>query len=120
MQPRVTSAGAFPLIVVSHGYPGNRYLLSHLCEKTSPAKASSSSAIDHKESTYDDQQRFASTLYNRPLDQLFAHRRNLAPEPRAGSFLAGRSDAERTGVVGYSMGGYGVDECHRRRVQQGE
>ena len=28
-------------------------------------------AIDHPESTYDDQQTFASTLYNRPFDQLF-------------------------------------------------
>ena len=28
----LTSAGGFPLVVVSHGYPGNRYLLSHLCE----------------------------------------------------------------------------------------
>jgi hypothetical protein len=27
-----TNAGAFPLVVISHGYPGNRYLMSHLGE----------------------------------------------------------------------------------------
>ena len=63
---------------MSHGYPGNRYLLSHLCENLA-SKGFVVVSIDHKESTYDDQQRFASTLYNRPLDQLFVHR----PKSRA-------------------------------------
>eukprot|EP01050_Picozoa_sp_SAG11_P039727 SAG11_NODE_16865_length_535_cov_0.587156_1_plen_134_part_10 len=27
-----TSAGRYPLIIISHGYPGNRFLLSHLAE----------------------------------------------------------------------------------------
>ena len=26
------SGGPFPLLIISHGYPGNRYLLSHLAE----------------------------------------------------------------------------------------
>ena len=103
----LTSAGAFPLIIVSHGYPGNRYLLSHLCENLA-SKGFVVVSIDHKESTYDDQQRFASTLYNRPLDQLFAIAEIARLSHAPGSFLAGLVDAERTGVVGYSMGGYGV------------
>jgi hypothetical protein len=27
------TAAAFPLVIISHGYPGNRFLLSHLAEK---------------------------------------------------------------------------------------
>jgi predicted dienelactone hydrolase len=97
-----------PLVIISHGYPGNRYLMSHLGENLA-SKGFIVAAIDHKDSTYDDQKAFASTLYNRPLDQLFVLN-EMARLGRAGSgsFLAGRVDASRTGVVGYSMGGYGV------------
>jgi predicted dienelactone hydrolase len=103
----LTSAGAFPLIVVSHGYPGNRYLLSHLGENLA-SKGFVVVSIDHKDSTYDDQQKFASTLYNRPLDQLFAIDEVARLSHQRGHFLNGVVDAERTGLVGYSMGGYGV------------
>jgi len=100
--------GAFPLILVSHGYPGNRYLMSHLCENLA-SKGFVVVAIDHPESTYDDQQAFASTLYNRPFDQLFVLD-EVARLGRAGSgsFLAGIVDSTRVGMVGYSMGGYGL------------
>ena len=104
----VATEGAFPLVIVSHGYPGNRFLMSHLCENLA-SKGFVVVAIDHPESTYDDQQTFASTLYNRPFDQLFVLNeiaRLGAPGSR--SFLAGIVDAAHTGVVGYSMGGYGL------------
>ena len=66
-------------------------------------------SIDHRESTYDDAQAFGSTLYNRPLDQLFVLRAIAElGASSSGSFLAGRVDASRTGIIGYSMGGYGV------------
>jgi len=98
----------FPLVIISHGYPGNRYLLSHLAENLA-TKGYVTVSIDHTDSTYDDQKTFASTLYNRPLDQLFVLR-ELARLATAGSgsFLSGRVDVSRTGLVGYSMGGYGV------------
>lgn len=98
----------FPLVILSHGYPGNRYLMSHLGENLA-SKGFIVASIDHPDSTYDDQQAFASTLYNRPLDQLFVldELARLA-RPGAGSFLSGRLDAGRVGLVGYSMGGYGV------------
>jgi len=102
-------AGApFPLVIISHGYPGNRFLLSHLAENLA-SKGFVAVAIDHKDSTYDDQKAFASTLYNRPYDQLFVLD-EVARLAKAGSghFLAGLVDAARTGIVGYSMGGYGV------------
>jgi predicted dienelactone hydrolase len=104
----LTGAAAFPLVIISHGYPGNRYLLSHLAENLA-TKGYVTVSIDHTDSTYDDQKTFASTLYNRPLDQLFVLREiaRLA-SAGSGSFLSGRVDVSRTGLVGYSMGGYGV------------
>jgi predicted dienelactone hydrolase len=104
----VTTDGAFPLVIVSHGYPGNRFLMSHLTENLA-SKGFVVVAIDHKDSTYDDQKDFASTLYNQPFDQLFvlneiAHLGN----PGSGSFMRRLVDDSRTGLVGYSMGGYGV------------
>ncbi|NCV56892.1 MAG: hypothetical protein EBW54_11970, partial [Betaproteobacteria bacterium] len=60
----------FPLVLISHGYPGNRYLLSHLAENLA-SKGYVVGSIDHMESTYSDQAGFASTLINRPLDILF-------------------------------------------------
>jgi predicted dienelactone hydrolase len=103
-----TPAAAFPLVIISHGYPGNRFLLSHLAENLS-SKGFVVASIDHKDSTYDDQKAFASTLYNRPFDQLFVLN-EMARLGRAGSgsFLSGLVDANRTGLVGYSMGGYGL------------
>jgi len=106
--PPLTSDGPFPLAIISHGYPGNRFLLSHLGENLA-SKGYVVVSIDHTESTYDNAQAFGSTLYNRSLDQLFVLR-ELARlgTISSGSFLAGRVDASRTGIIGYSMGGYGV------------
>jgi predicted dienelactone hydrolase len=104
----VTTAGAFPLVIISHGYPGNRYLLSHLGENLA-SKGFVVASIDHKDSTYDDQKDFASTLYNRPFDQLFVlNEMARLGKAGSGSFLSGIVDDTHTGLVGYSMGGYGV------------
>lgn len=103
----LTTAGVFPLVIISHGYPGNRYLLSHLAENLA-SKGFVVASIDHKDSTYDDQPGLGSTLYNRPFDQVFVlnEMARLGAEP--GGFLRGVVDATRTGIVGYSMGGYGA------------
>jgi predicted dienelactone hydrolase len=101
-------SAAFPVVIISHGYPGNRYLMSHLGENLA-SKGFVTVSIDHKDSTYDDQKSFGSTLYNRPLDQLFVLREiDRLGKAGSGSFLAGLADGSRTGLVGYSMGGYGV------------
>ena len=102
------AGGAFPLVIISHGYPGNRYLMSHLGENLA-SKGYVVASIDHKDSTYEDQKSFASTLYNRPFDQLFVLN-ELARMGKAGSgsFLSTLVDDSRVGLVGYSMGGYGV------------
>jgi predicted dienelactone hydrolase len=104
----LVSQAPFPLVIISHGYPGNRYLMSHLAENLA-SKGFVTVSIDHKESTYDDQKPFASTLYNRAFDQLFVlNEMARLAAPGSGSFLSGRLDVSRTGIVGYSMGGYGV------------
>ena len=102
------SPSRYPLVIISHGYPGNRFLMSHIGEHLA-SKGYVAVAIDHKDSTYDDQKLFASTLYNRPFDQLFVlDAIDQMSTPGSGSFLSGAVDATRAAIIGYSMGGYGV------------
>lgn len=93
----------FPLIVISHGYPGNRYLMSHLGENLA-SKGYVTVSIDHTDSTYSDQGAFGSTLLNRPLDQAAVVNYMAALDGPLGGIV----NANNTGVVGYSMGGYGA------------
>ncbi len=104
----VSDSSAFPLVIVSHGYPGSRVLLSYLTENLA-SKGYVVAAIDHTESTHGDQQGFASTLLNRSKDILFILNQ-LANAGNANSnhFLSGIADAKNTALIGYSMGGYGV------------
>ncbi len=90
--------GPFPLIIISHGYPGNRFLMSHLAEALA-SRGYVVAAADHPQSTYDDQGMFGATLYHRPLDQRFLLSA-LADEPLA--------DIQNAAVIGFSMGGYGA------------
>ena len=53
--------GPFPLVIVSHGYPGNRFLMAHLAENIA-SKGFVVASIDHVDSTYRDQAAFGSTL----------------------------------------------------------
>jgi len=102
------SGGPYPLVIVAHGYPGNRYLLTYLTENLA-SKGYVVLAADHTDSTYADGGVFASTLLNRPLDMLFmVDKAAELGQPGADSFLAGLVDADLTGLVGYSMGGYGA------------
>ncbi|SDF95505.1 alpha/beta hydrolase family protein [Sulfitobacter delicatus] len=96
----------FPLVLISHGYPGNRYLLSHLTENLA-SKGYVVASIDHTDSTYRTQAAFGSTLVNRSLDQLFVLEQ-MAQKSAEGAEFAGLYDAENTGLIGYSMGGYGA------------
>jgi len=100
------AAGPFPLVIVSHGYPGNRFLMSHLAE-TLASRGFAVVALDHTDSTYADQAAFGSTLFNRPLDQAFAIEA-MADADRLDPALDGLIDTENAAVVGYSMGGYGA------------
>ncbi|WP_308916913.1 VPLPA-CTERM sorting domain-containing protein [Jannaschia sp. LMIT008] len=107
---QAADTGPLPLVLLSHGYPGNRYLMSHLGENLA-SKGYVVASIDHDESTYRTANGFAtfpSTLLNRPRDQMFVLDQLARKNGEAGFALEGRIDAENTGIVGYSMGGYGA------------
>ena len=105
--PPISGVAPFPLIIVSHGYPGSRYFLSYLTANLA-SKGYVVAAIDHTDSVFDDQKGFESTLLNRSSDQLFTIQAldelSRAPE----SFLHGLVNAANVAIVGYSMGGYGA------------
>ena len=103
----VINAGPFPLVIVSHGYPGNRFLLSHLAENIA-SKGYVVASIDHTDSTYRTQAAFGSTLRNRSLDQLFVLDEMARLNADESSFLNGLINTDNTAIVGYSMGGYGA------------
>jgi predicted dienelactone hydrolase len=97
----------FPLVIVSHGYPGSRYFLTYLTENLA-SKGYVVAAIDHTDSVFDAVRGFESTLLNRSADQLFTVESidRLSREPD--SFLHRLADASNVAIVGYSMGGYGA------------
>ncbi|HEA20475.1 hypothetical protein LCGC14_1420610 [marine sediment metagenome] len=103
-----TSKEAFPLVVVSHGYVGSRYLMTYLTENLA-SKGYIVVAIGHTDSTFKDANAFQSTLLNRAKDIRFV----LNEMERLGTSdsddkLSGKINAENTAIIGYSMGGYGV------------
>lgn len=98
----------FPLVIVSHGYVGSRFLLTYLTENLA-SKGYVVVAIDHTESTFRDAGPFPSTLLNRAKDVLFVMNEVERLEKEvAHHFLADLVDASNTAIVGYSMGGYGA------------
>jgi predicted dienelactone hydrolase len=99
--------GPWPLAIISHGYPGNRFLLSHLAENLA-SKGYVVASIDHTDSTYRDKAVFGSTLVNRPLDQLFVLDELARQSAAQGTPVSGLINAERTVLIGYSMGAYGA------------
>lgn len=101
-------AGAYPLVIVSHGYTGSRLLFTYLTENLA-SKGYVVVSIDHAESTFRDAAGFQSTLLNRGLDDLFVlSEMARLSEKTSKSFLSGLLDANNTGLIGYSMGGYGA------------
>lgn len=105
--PADSAHGPYPLVIVSHGYPGNRFLLSHLAENLA-GKGYVVASIDHTDSTYTDKAAFGSTLRNRPLDILFVLDALAKINDRQDNALSRMVDAQNTALIGYSMGGYGV------------
>jgi predicted dienelactone hydrolase len=97
----------FPLVIVSHGYPGSRTFLTYLTENLA-SKGYVVAAIDHTDSVFGKVGEFSSTLLNRSNDQLFTIEELARRSRGAGDFLNGAVDASRVAVVGYSMGGYGA------------
>lgn len=92
---------SYPLVIVSHGYPGSRVLLTYLTENLA-SKGYVVVAIDHTDSTHADANNFSITLLNRTLDI------NFVLKYMTESFLASGINADKTAIIGYSMGGYGA------------
>jgi predicted dienelactone hydrolase len=101
------SSQKYPLVLISHGYPGNRFLMSHLAENIA-SKGYVVVSIDHTDSTYRTQAAFGSTLINRPLDQLFTLDQIERMSKDSSSFLFDLVNTQNTALIGYSMGGYGA------------
>lgn len=99
-----SSTGKFPLVIVSHGYVGSRYLMTYLTENLA-SKGYVVVSIDHTDSTFKDANAFHSTLLNRAKDIKFVLNEMAGLK---GDALAEIIDADNTGIMGYSMGGYGV------------
>jgi len=96
------AADAFPLVVVSHGYDNASVLFSWLTENLA-SKGYVVAAIRHADPPITDNARFPEAVLNRPIDVAFvaqALQRSLGDE--------GLVDPDRTALIGYSMGGYGV------------
>ena len=94
--------GRHPLVVVSHGYSNVTAALSWLTENLA-SKGYVVAAIRHEDPPIGDRSKFAGPLLRRPIDIAFVARTlqdNLGSE--------GLVDPQRTALVGYSMGGYGV------------
>ncbi len=103
-----TDLGKFPLVLVSHGYVGSRYLMTYLTENLA-SKGYVVVALDHTDSTFKDANAFYSTLLNRAQDVSFViNAMEEIGKDGGKDALAGVIDASNTGIIGYSMGGYGV------------
>lgn len=102
----ITADAPYPLVVVSHGFPGSRYMMTYLTENLA-SKGYVVVAIDHTESTFTDVSNFGSTLFNRSTDQKFVIDQ-MAELAAGDGFLGGLLDADNTALIGYSMGGYGA------------
>ena len=84
-----------PLVIISHGYPGNRFLLSHLGEHLA-SRGFVVASIDHTDSNYEQVGAIGSSLRNRPLDTRFVLDAMAALGADPASFLGnGLLDASR-------------------------
>lgn len=100
------SGGPYPLVIVSHGYPGSRLMMSNLTENLA-SKGYIVVAIAHQESTFTDVNEFGITLLYRAIDQLFVLDQ-MAEMSESDDFFTGLVDADNSAIIGYSMGGYGA------------
>jgi predicted dienelactone hydrolase len=87
----------FPLVIVSHGYPGSRTFMTYLTENLA-SKGYIAAAIDHTDSVFGDGKAFSSTLLNRSNDQLFTMAVLEERSHKADDFLHGILDASRVAM----------------------
>lgn len=99
----------YPLVILSHGYTGYRSLMFYLAEHLA-SHGYIVAGIDHTDSTNADVNAsnptsgFPSTLYNRTRDQQFVRQQLLSESSPVRDVV----NPKATGLIGYSMGGYGL------------
>lgn len=91
-----------PLVVVSHGYSNSTAAMTWLTENLA-SKGYVVAAIGHDDPPITDRSKYPQLLLRRPLDIAYITR--ALQKALAGQHLI---DPEKTALVGYSMGGYGV------------
>jgi predicted dienelactone hydrolase len=96
------SGGPYPLVIVSHGYSNAPAAMSWITENLA-SKGYVVAAIHHDDPPITDTAEFIEPVLRRPLDIAFV----AATLQR---MLSARHwiDPQRTALIGYSMGGYGV------------
>jgi predicted dienelactone hydrolase len=106
----INKKAQYPLVVLSHGYTGDRTLMFYLAEHLA-SHGYVVAAIDHTDSTTKEIDfknapfsGFMSTLLNRSKDQQFVLDYLSTEE----SFIQTQIDTNNSSVIGYSMGGYGA------------
>ncbi len=101
----------FPLILFSHGYGAWSEHASNLAEALA-AKGYVVAAIDHADMPFDSMQSFllsfGNVLLDRARDQREVLRQTLKQAASEKTGFASIIDAEKVGLIGYSMGGYGA------------
>ena len=108
---------SFPLVVVSHGYPGSRTFLTYLTENLA-SKGYVVAAIDHTDSVWGDIKPFPSTLFNRSSDQLFTIRALTEQASKPGNFLQRSSRSRQCRDRRLLHGWIRCSDQRRRRLQQ--
>ncbi len=100
----------FPLVLVSHGLLNTPGVLSGLTENLA-SKGYVVAAIDHGDRASGEESPihgFARVLLNRPLDQQHVLSELLALAATDGNGVGSLIDPDAIGIMGFSMGGYGV------------
>jgi predicted dienelactone hydrolase len=96
------SGGPYPLVIVSHGYSNAPEAMSWLTENLA-SKGYVVAAIHHDDPPITDTAKFIGPVLRRPLDIAFVTS-TLQQTLAAKHWI----DPQRTALIGYSMGGYGV------------
>jgi len=98
LRDATAAAGKFPLLIVSHGYVGSRYLMTYLTENLA-SKGYVVAAIDHTDSTFKDANAFQSTLLNRAQDVKFViNEMARLGASNSGDAMAGHIDADSSAI----------------------
>ncbi len=96
------SGGPYPLVIVSHGYGNAPAAMTWITENLA-SKGYVVAAIQHDDPPITDKAEFVEPVVRRPLDIAFVAA-TLQHRLAATRWI----DPDRTALIGYSMGGYGV------------